>query len=113
LGVAQALLQSGCLWNTFVMVGRAKTFIELLRSSVPGLVHAFLEAWRSGDADSAYEFLPSFDFSQHVLSKCTDRLLVMRLGDVGWSDLGTPNRVIAMLYGAAAKTDHAVAGAWL
>jgi mannose-1-phosphate guanylyltransferase len=109
LGLAQTLQQSGCLWNTFVMVGRAKTFIELLGFTAPLLLHAFLAAWRNGDADSAYEFLPSVDFSQQVLSKCTGRLLVMRLGNVGWSDLGKPDRVIATLYGADAKPDRAAA----
>jgi len=35
--VAQMLLDRGCLWNTFVMVGRVDTFLELIRSAAPRL----------------------------------------------------------------------------
>ena len=97
LGMAETLQQRGCLWNTFVMVGRARTFVELLRSTVPALLRAFTATWQDGEAGGAYEFLPSVDFSQQVLSKCTGRLLVLRLTDVGWSDLGHPHRVISTL----------------
>ena len=45
------------------------------------------------DADEAYAALTAGDFSQQVLSVSTGQLAVLRLGDVGWSDLGTPERV--------------------
>lgn len=38
--VADKLLGSGCLLNTFVMTGTVKTFIELLRSTVPDALGA-------------------------------------------------------------------------
>jgi hypothetical protein len=37
------------------------------------------------------------DFSQQVLSVSTEKLAVLRMGDVGWSDLGTPERAKAAL----------------
>ncbi len=58
---AQALFDRGCLWNTFVMAGRAS--------------------------------LSSGDFSHQVLTPSTRHLAVLRVGDIGWSDLGTPERV--------------------
>jgi hypothetical protein len=46
---------------------------------------------------SLYTWLPETNFSSQVLEKATDQLLVMRVGDVGWSDLGEPQRVIGTL----------------
>lgn len=99
--VAQALLQRGCLWNTFVMIGRASAFLDLLKGAVPGMLRILGAASCLSDAepdfahgDKAYAALTPGDFSQQVLSVSTERLAVLRLGDVGWSDLGTPERVM-------------------
>jgi precorrin-6B methylase 1 len=45
----------------------------------------------------AYSRLKSADFAKQVLSANTERLFVLNLGDVGWSDLGEPSRVQAAL----------------
>jgi mannose-1-phosphate guanylyltransferase len=102
--VAQVLLARGCLWNTFVMIGRASAFLEILKAAVPGMVRA-LAAGRHisasepalANADQAYAALIPGDFSKQVLSVSTDRLAVLRLGNVGWSDLGTPERVMSAM----------------
>jgi mannose-1-phosphate guanylyltransferase len=99
--VAQALLTHGCLWNTFVMIGRASAFLKILKAAVPLMVRALeADSCPSGaesdlvDGDNAYAALTPGDFSQQVLSVSTKQLAVLRLGDVGWSDLGTPERVM-------------------
>ena len=46
---AQALLQSGCLWNTFVTVGSAATFLELVCSEVPDAVLSVTRALADND----------------------------------------------------------------
>ena len=46
---------------------------------------------------SVYEKLPIADFSREVLSVSAEMLAVARLGDVGWSDLGDPRRLVATL----------------
>lgn len=104
LELAQGLLTRGCLWNTFVMIGHAKTFLDLLVSSVPRVLRTFEPVARQFAADleiqrvsRVYNALARGDFSQHVLSACTDRLAVLSLGNVGWSDLGTPERVAAAM----------------
>jgi len=104
LQVAEALLEHGCLWNTFVMIGRAKVFFDVLKSAVPGVLEALEPMTRQSGAGietdrvaDLYEKLVSGDFSHQVLSVCTDRLAVLRMGDVGWSDLGTPARILATL----------------
>lgn len=100
-GIAQALLERGCLWNTFVMIGRASTFLEILKAAVPQILQAFrVDSCPNGsdphwvNGDTAYAGLAPGDFSQQVLSVCTRRLAVLRLSEVGWSDLGTPERVM-------------------
>jgi hypothetical protein len=47
--------------------------------------------------ESLYNELPSVDFSSRVLPAQTRRLSVLAMGDVGWTDLGDPDRVLALL----------------
>ena len=50
--------------------------------------------------DSPYDRIHSVDFSREVLSVQTTRLVALRMGHTGWSDLGHPERVIAVLQAA-------------
>ena len=45
---ARALLRSGCLWNTFVTIGSAATFLELICSEFPGVVLSVTRNRRQG-----------------------------------------------------------------
>jgi mannose-1-phosphate guanylyltransferase len=100
---AQALLARGCLWNTFVMVGRASLFLALLGNTMaPGMLDAFLAAQQHKHdtnlaQDKLWASLTAGDFSRQVLTPSTQHLAVLRVGDIGWSDLGTPERVRAAL----------------
>ena len=103
--VARGLLERGSLWNTFVMVGHVRSFLEIVSTALTGLVEAFHQShlWTGGEVhieDSLYERIHSVDFSRHVLSVQTKRLVALRLGRTGWSDLGHPERVIAVLQAA-------------
>ena len=97
--VAQALQARGCLWNTFVMIGRASAFLGMIGAAAPGILRILREGCRSdiksesADGVKAYGALTPGDFSQQVLSVSTGQLAVLPLGNVGWSDLGTPERV--------------------
>lgn len=100
--VATQLQDRGCLWNTFIMVGSVRTFLESIQSSVPKLFHEFVKTCRSVRTGSEnvrrlYRTIPSTDFSHQVLSACSERLLVLRMEHAGWSDLGKPERVMATL----------------
>ena len=106
--VARGLLERGSLWNTFVMVGHVRSFLEIVSTALTGLVEAFHQnhLWTGGEVhieDSLYERIHSVDFSRHVLSVQTKRLVALRLGRTGWSDLGHPERVIAVLQAAGLK----------
>ena len=107
---AQALLARDCLWNTFVMVGRASLFLALLGNTMaPGVLDAFVAAQQqkrcTGNLaqDNLWASLTSGDFSHQVLTPSTQHLAVLRVGDVGWSDLGTPERVRAALARSGVK----------
>jgi mannose-1-phosphate guanylyltransferase len=102
--VAEELLANGCVWNTFVMIGRVKTFLDAMTNAVPEVSSAFRrisrKRWQLLDAavlEGLYRELRYEDFSRRVLSVCAHRLAVLLLGDAGWSDLGTPKRILAAL----------------
>jgi len=103
--VAREMLERGSLWNTFVMVGHVHGFLELVKAAPAGLVEVLRNSrlWSGSEMhieDSVYESIPSVDFSHEVLSAQTRRLVALRLGRIGWSDLGHPARVIAALEAA-------------
>jgi mannose-1-phosphate guanylyltransferase len=94
------LLNRDSVWNTFVMVGRVEAFLAMLRAALPELSNVLATAtlWNGTETHierSIYKRISSADLSKQVLSTETERLMVLRLGDVGWSDLGDPGRVLA------------------
>ncbi len=103
--VAAQLLEQGCLWNTFVTVGRIDAFESLIQTTQPGLWAAFepLRQLRSAReeaivAEEVYAQLGSADFSRDVLSRSPERLIVATLSrNAGWTDLGQPSRVFDVL----------------
>ncbi len=103
-GVASQLLASGCLWNSFVMVGRVESFLNMFREHLPETYRMFKAAapvigtaQEEGVICSIYGWMNETNFSSEVLEKCTSELLVMRVGEVGWCDWGEPARVIETL----------------
>jgi mannose-1-phosphate guanylyltransferase len=94
---ARALLQSGCLWNTFVTIGRAATLLELIGSVVPDVVLSVTRALADNDLATSYGRLPSVDFSRDILAHQAKGLLVLRDSGSGWADLGSPDRVLGLL----------------
>jgi mannose-1-phosphate guanylyltransferase len=94
---AQALFQSGCLWNTFVIIGAAATFLEVVCSEAPDAVLSITRELAHNDLAPAYAGLPSIDFSRDILAHQADRLLVLRDAGSGWADLGSPDRVFGLL----------------
>jgi mannose-1-phosphate guanylyltransferase len=98
--VASSLMERGCLWNSFVMVGYVHAFLNLIRRALPGLVELF-ESIRSSLFTAAertvlgglYSGIGATSFSQDVLSAQPNALAVLRATGLGWSDLGEPSRV--------------------
>ena len=94
LSSAQDLLQRGCLWNTFVSIGNVGAFIELLCEAAPYAMLSLSAGFSDNDLDSSYRAIQNIDFSRDVLTCSPERLLVIRDAASGWTDLGTPDRVV-------------------
>lgn len=103
-GIASKLMDRGCLWNSFVMVGRVDAFLRMIKSALPEL-YSYFEALVPIFGTSAelpnlrmlYSWLREVNFSHEVLAMRPDNLGVIKVDNVGWSDLGSPSRVLAML----------------
>jgi len=112
--LARELMQRGCLWNSFVMVGRVDALIKMTREALPELFAAFARtvpmfrgALESNALCDLYARISDANFSHDVLAKRPSDLAVMRVGDVGWSDLGDPARVLATLAQIGVRTELA------
>jgi mannose-1-phosphate guanylyltransferase len=109
--LATALMAQGCLWNSFVMVGRINAFLNPIRQTLPSLLGAF-ESIRSSFSTASgekgllelYSGIPATSFSQDVLSMRPTDLAVQCATGLGWSDLGEPGRVLAVLESRGART---------
>jgi hypothetical protein len=86
------------------MVGAVGAFVEMVRRALPSLLASFESMWATttpGMEDDAlrdlYLKVPATNFSEEVLSVRPSDLMVIRARGLGWSDLGEPARVLAML----------------
>jgi mannose-1-phosphate guanylyltransferase len=104
LATAHRLLEGGCLWNSFVMVGRISTLLGLVIIARPDLYSSFAAlraylgtALEEPKIKSIYARLTPVDFSSEILSKVPVNLTVLPVRGVEWSDLGEPARVMDTL----------------
>ena len=102
--LAASLLSRGCLWNSFVMVGRVPAFIDLIAAGAPELVDAFEPVRRAlGSAreraavERVYARLEPVNFSERVLEPAAARLGVVPVKGMEWSDWGNAERVFATM----------------
>ncbi len=115
---AQHLLLKGCLWNSFVMVGKVSTFLEIIKRELPDLFRMF-EATsvtygtfaEKQTMRALYAWIEETNFSSEVLEKCTNELYVLRVSDVTWSDWGEPQRVLGTLTDLGLQMDWMLAAA--
>ena len=104
LNLATSLMQRGCLWNSFVMVGCVDALLKMTRAAMPELytaLAAITPTFETANEHKAlaalYSSIDDSNFSHQVLAVRPEDLMVMRVGEVGWSDLGEPNRVLSAL----------------
>lgn len=101
--VAEQLLRSGSLWNTFVMIGHVEAFLEIISRTLSKLYRTLSSAVEVLDSHTEEQILSELysliipaNFSRDVLELQPGKLSVLRLSNVGWTDLGEPQRVAAM-----------------
>lgn len=116
--IARRLMERGCLWNSFVMVGRVEVFMRMVQQALPELHEAFARYKAAVGTTSEtkvireiYTPLPESNFSQQVLAVRPGDLTVMKVDRVGWSDLGEPSRVLSTLGRLGMATQFNIASA--
>lgn len=82
---AEALVASGCLWNSGIFAWRVGDLLDEVRAHCPEVAPA-LEA-HGDDRDAFFRAVTSIAIDVGVLER-SDRVLVLS-GDFGWSDVGT------------------------
>jgi mannose-1-phosphate guanylyltransferase len=103
--LAEELLRQGALWNTLICIGRVREFWAAALRYLPRAARLLdLYAERVGQPDEGallerlYAKMESANFSRDVLER-ERGLGVVPVKDSGWSDWGTPRRVLESLRG--------------
>jgi mannose-1-phosphate guanylyltransferase len=98
LDTANRLLKSGAVWNSMVMVARARALVDLCRVQQGPLTAVFQHALalpstvRHAFLASRYPAIAPRDFSRDVLTHAQGLWAYTWPASMGWSDLGTPER---------------------
>ncbi|KAB2922942.1 MAG: NTP transferase domain-containing protein [Bacteroidetes bacterium] len=87
-------------WNTFIVVARTSLLLRLIDEHLPEWRGPFaryretVDSWLEAAAiERAYAAVAPGNFSRRVLERSADRLRVMDISDVGWSDWGEERRI--------------------
>jgi mannose-1-phosphate guanylyltransferase len=118
--LAEQLLRGGWLWNTMVIVVRAKALMTLTLRCLPDLAGWFAvlqeclgRANERKFVEEMYRSIPKVNFSSSVLAHPGTRSLVLPVQDVCWSDWGTKERILEttraldLIPSVAIQTQHA------
>lgn len=96
---ARRLLLDQGLWSTMIVLARARVLADMYEQHLPGLAELFAEyrsrpeATRRDYLIERYAELEPSDFSRHVLTPARNLAVWAWPAAVGWSDLGTPDRL--------------------
>ncbi len=97
---AEDAMVRGALWNTLVLTAKLSTLWEIGRQCFPDVVSRFdhLETAIGTSEEGRvlkqiYTDMPSRNFSRDLLQHAVERVAVMELRDVLWSDWGNPVRI--------------------
>ena len=101
---ARVLMKRGCLWNSFVMVGKVSAFLRMIQQTTPELLSRFRAiepCFDTPDEEKSvrelYGELPDVSFSQDVLAARPTNLAVLPVTGLAWNDLGRPERVVSTM----------------
>lgn len=104
LGERLRLLRRGALWNTFVFTSSTTTLWEMARRATPDLYRAFIDIRMMVPSRYVplrlahiYQGLGAVNFSSAVCAPLASWLRVLPVPEVGWSDWGSEERILAAL----------------
>jgi mannose-1-phosphate guanylyltransferase len=102
--LASVLMERGCLWNSFLMVGQIDAYLGLVRRALPLLLESFesirpslLTEREPAALVDLYSGIHGSNFSHEVLAKSPNDLAVLSGANLGWTDLGSSSRVLSVL----------------
>lgn len=88
--MAREFISQGGLWNTFVMVFQLKRVLGLLRDMAPKDSQRLFELQDYlAEAPAIYPHIHPWNFSNHILARIPEELIVLEAPDIRWSDWGT------------------------
>lgn len=101
---ARAIWKGGAQQNSFILVAKVSALLNLIRKTLPRLHGAFSTVrpilgttFEERTIESLYRDLPLLEFSQRVMARSPRALAVLPVGNLEWSDLGEPRRVLRLL----------------
>lgn len=101
---ADAVLRSGGLWNTLVLIATVESLWQAGQECFPDITPLFerlFSVWdtqaETSTLDRLYRAMPRHNFSSQLLQRIPDRVAVMELTGVLWSDWGKPERIAETL----------------
>ncbi|MDZ4347847.1 MAG: hypothetical protein U1E51_36025, partial [Candidatus Binatia bacterium] len=111
---ASKLIEQGGLWNTMVMVFKAKTMVDLVCRAAPQMYrffgHIFDAIGTASELDAvnhAYRQMEAMNFSKRLLQNFSvvnnSRLMVLPVRDVYWSDWGSEHLITSVLQNTLRK----------
>jgi mannose-1-phosphate guanylyltransferase len=102
--IAIDLIRRGCFWNSFIMVGRVASFMNLAERAVPSLVRSFQDiapVFFTGDEQAhvrdIYRNIPPSNFATDALSAHPDSLAVLCNKTLEWTDVGDVDRALSLM----------------
>jgi mannose-1-phosphate guanylyltransferase len=99
---ARELMARGGLWNSFIFAASARSLLRAFEERSPELVKEMQDIITASEGSKQlearlselYARLPELDFSRDILQRAPSSLRVLTVPPCGWSDLGTPRRVV-------------------
>ncbi len=100
----RAIWRAGACRNSFILVAKVSALLGLILKTLPRLHGAFHGVrpvlgtmFEGRTIESLYRDLPRMEFSQRVMARAPQALAVLAVGNLEWSDLGDPRRVLNLL----------------
>lgn len=99
----QDAMIAGALWNTLIVAGKVETFWAMGERYFPEMMALLetcgpsIETLPTSVLDALYELMPVGDFSSGLLERVSNRMAVMELRGILWSDWGKPERIVETL----------------
>ena len=88
------IMSQGGLWNTFVMVFRLGSMLDIINRLMPGIIQAFSELILSPrKAAEIYQTIDPWNFSTQVLTRIPQHIVMLEIDNVYWSDWGTQESI--------------------